>query len=142
MMVEFWKSAGMHLVNVNDHGWLEVTPDLLRAYLARPELQPVAESCAAEIRLNDDLMADPFLEVPPSRLDLIQDRDVAENYRTILNYRTQLIEAGTVEGAYQRMMVTGNVTVPALFIDQMVHLILRNLLDRCTDPLQLRVAEL
>ena len=141
-MTEFWKSAGLHLVKVNDDGWLEVTPELLRAYFRRPELQPVAESCPEEICLYDDLIEDPLLEVSNSRLDLIKDRDASENYRTILNYRTQLVEAGTVEGAYHRMMVAGNITLPPLFIDQMVHLILRNLLDGCTDPLQLRTAEL
>lgn len=141
-MTEFWKSAGMHLVRTNENGWLTVTPDLLRAYFMRPELKPVAESCSEEIRLNEDLIADPMLEVSGQRLDLIKDPDAAENYRIILRFRKQLLEAGTVEGAYQRMMVSGNVNLPALFIDQMVHLILRNILDGCTDPMQVRAAEL
>jgi len=36
----------------------------------------------------------------------------------------------------------GDVDVPPLFIEQLAHVILRNMLDACEDPLQLRAAEL
>ena len=36
----------------------------------------------------------------------------------------------------------GDVDVPPLFIEQLAHVILRNMLDTCGDPLQLRAAEL
>ena len=47
-MRDFWKSAGMHLLERDKQGWLAVTPDYLRAYLTRPEVHPVEESCEAE----------------------------------------------------------------------------------------------
>ena len=43
MMRDFWKSAGMHLCTVNRNGWLDVTPDFLRAYYTRPEVHPVED---------------------------------------------------------------------------------------------------
>ena len=38
---EFWKSAGMHLLERGAEGWLHVTPDFLRAYYTRPEVHPI-----------------------------------------------------------------------------------------------------
>ena len=58
MPAEFWKSSGYHLVETNDDGWLKVTPDLIRAYLTRPEVHPVDESCATEIATFEALMED------------------------------------------------------------------------------------
>ena len=36
----------------------------------------------------------------------------------------------------------GGVDIPPLFVDQLAHVILRNILDGCDDPLRLRAAEL
>jgi hypothetical protein len=141
-MGEFWKSAGMHLVEVNADGWLAVTPDLLRAYYTRPEVHPVEESCAEEVRLFEDLMADPLMAVGEDRLRRLADPDAAGNYRVVMAYRDQLVAAGTLEGAYLAMMRAGTVAVPPLFVDQLVHLIVRNILADCDDPLRLRAGEL
>jgi hypothetical protein len=51
-----------------------------------------------------------------------------------------LLDAGTVESCYQGLF-KGPVSIPPLFIEQMVHVILRNLLDGCEEPLRLRAAE-
>ena len=67
METRFWKSAGPHLVERNDAGWLSVTPDLIRAYLTRPEVHPIETSCAKEVALFEALMADPFAAVPDDR---------------------------------------------------------------------------
>lgn len=142
MTLEFWKSAGMHLCTVNSDGWLEVTADLLRAYYTRPEIHPVEESCEAEHRLFEDLMSDPFLDVPPERLAAIADADAGENYRVVLRFRGLLAETATIEGAYLKLMREDVADVPPVFIDQMVHLILRNILTRVRDPIRLRSAEI
>lgn len=141
-MGDFWKSAGMHLVEVNDDGWLGVTPDFLRAYYTRPEIHPVDTSCDEEIRLFEDLMADPLVQVPEDRLGRLADRDAADNYAVVLAYRDLLAAAETVEGAYLRMMRAGQAQVPPVFIDQMVHLIVRNILKGCRDPIRLRAGEI
>lgn len=140
--MEFWKSAGLHLVTRNSEGWLTVTPDFLRAYLTRPEIHPVEESCAAEIALFERLIADPFGEIAPADLDAIADADTAANYRVVLRFRDHLAAHGTLEAAYSGLFAGGSITLPPVFIDQMVHLILRNILDGETDTLTLRAAEL
>ncbi|GBF26770.1 hypothetical protein MnTg02_01811 [bacterium MnTg02] len=141
-MAEFWKSAGLHLVNVNENGWLDVTPDYLRAYYTRPEVHPMDESCDEEHRLFEDLMEDPFCKIDAARLDKIVNKDAADNYRLVLNYRAHLMLAGTIEGAYLAIIRSSRVDFPPVFLDQMVHLIIGNLLSNCKDPIQLRAGEI
>lgn len=141
-MTDFWKSAGMHLLEVNSEGWLSVTPDFLRAYYTRPEVHPIDTSCGSEKKLFEDLMADPFLEVSQERLVELKDQDAAYNYKVVLGFRSHLLEAGTIEGAYSRMMRADSADIPPIFIDQLVHLIMRNILQSCDDPIRLRAAEI
>ena len=138
---EFWKSAGLHLLRRNGDGWLTITPDYLRAYWTRPEVHPVAESCAAEIRLHEDLLADPFMPVDDRRLATLADADAIDAYRAVLAFRAALTAAGTIEGTYIALMRKGGLHLPPVFIDQMVHVILRNALEGSADPLRLRAAE-
>ena len=141
MPAEFWKSSGYHLVERNSDGWLDVTPDLIRAYLTRPEVHPIDTSCANETALFEALMADPFLAVAPERLAAFDDADAADNYRVVLAYRDLLADAGTLEGAYLALMRDGRIAIPPVFIDQLVHIILRGILADCSDPIRLRAAE-
>jgi len=141
-MKNFWKSAGLHLVTRSENGWLNVTPDLLRAYYTRPEVHPAEESCAAEHALFEALMAAPFRDVSVAEIEAISDADVAENYRIILRFRDCLVEVGTIEGAYLALFQRDTISIPPLFVDQLVHLILAGFLQDQTDPFQLRAAEL
>jgi hypothetical protein len=104
-------------------------------------VHPVEESDQAERELHASLMAQPRRRVTQGELDLVQDADARDNYRLVLLFRDRLVEAGTVEGCYQRLF-QGAVDMPPLFIEQMVHVILRNILDGCEDPLRVRAAEL
>ena len=142
MMHEFWKSAGFHLLEVNEQGWLAVTPDFLRAYFSRPEVHPVDESCDSEIALFEELMSDPFKAVDDARLNQLADEDARDNYRVVLRFRDRLATAGTLEGAYLDLMRGERIDVPPVFVDQMVHVILRNILKDATDPIRLRASEL
>ena len=47
-MPDFWRSSGFHLLEPASPNRLKVTNGFLRAYLMRPEIRPVSESCAAE----------------------------------------------------------------------------------------------
>ncbi len=141
MSRDFWKSAGLHLVEKNVDGWLVVTPDYVRAYLTRPEIHPVEESCKNEHQLFERLMEDPFLKISDDEIEKIEDKDTADNYRVILNFRDHLAKHKTIEGSYAALF-SGDISIPPMFIDQMVHLILRNLLSDTEDPMQLRVGEL
>lgn len=141
MAPDFWKSAGLHLVSVNACGWLDVTADFLRAYYTRPEVHPIDTSCAAEHHVFEDLMADPFLPVSAERLAGLADPDAAENYQTVLGFRDVLNGAGTIEGAYLALHRAGGIAIPPVFIDQMVHLIMRNILKANTDPFRAKAGE-
>ena len=57
---EFWVSSGHHLSRQNEAGELVATPELMMAWLARPELAPPPEACDAERALHAALLADPF----------------------------------------------------------------------------------
>ena len=142
MARDFWKSAGMHLLERNDDGWLTVTDDYIRAYLTRPEIHPIDTSSAEEIALFEALMANPFEAVSDDRLAGLGDDDVADNYRVVLSFRDLLADAGTLEGAYLRLMRSGAIALPPVFIDQMVHVITRNILADCDDPIRLKAGEL
>lgn len=141
-MPEFWRSAGLHLVERQADGWLLPTPDLIRGYLDRPELRPVEESCASEIALHEALLADPGLDVDGARLAQLADRDAAENYAAVLAFRDLLLAEGTLEGAFLRIARAKRVSLPPLFIDHLVHLILRNALSDTSDAIGLRAAEI
>lgn len=140
-MPDFWRNSGFHLLRRDAAGRLEVTDDFLRAYFLRPEIHPVEESSDAERRLHAALMDDPRLEVREADIDSLADPDLQHNYRVLLRFRRRLLDAGTVEGCYMGLFA-GTVDVPPLFVQQMVHVILRNVLDECQDPLRLRAAEL
>ena len=120
---------------------MRVTDDYLRAYYLRPEVHPVEESCDAERRLHAALMQEPRRPVSNEELNLLKDQDAKGNYEIVLRFRDRLLQADTVEGCYMNLF-KGTVDVPPLFVEQMAHVVLRNVLDACTDTLQLRTAEL
>lgn len=132
----------MHLLTSDDSGWLRVTPDFIRAYLTRPEIHPVEESCAAEVALHEALLESPAMPVSETQMEAIADADVADNYRVFVAFRDQLLAAGTIEGAYLRLVRRPAGRVPPMFIDQLVHLVMCNILKDVHDPMRLRAAEL
>ena len=77
----------------------------------------------------------------PAEIAAIADPDARENWQVMLAFRDQLIGHRTIEAAYLDIVRRG-VRVPHLFINQLVHVILRNALDDCDDPYVLRAAEL
>ena len=64
---DFWLSCGHHLLDRDAGGGLLVTDEFLKAYLARPEITPPAEACAAERSLHAALLADPRRPVAGAR---------------------------------------------------------------------------
>jgi Family of unknown function (DUF6352) len=141
-MREFWVSSGHHLARRTPQGRLAVTPELLLAYLARPELVPPPEACDAERALYAALRDDPLRKVPQAAVEGMKDADARENWMFFLRYRDLLVAAPSIEDAYIRLVSRGRIDLPPVFLDQMTHIILRNALDDCTDPFVLRGAEL
>lgn len=86
-------------------------------------------------------MQDPRRPVSKEELNLLRERDARDNYEVVLRFRDRLLQAGSVEGCYMNLF-KGAVDIPPLFIGQMAHVVLRNILDAGADPLQLRAAEL
>src|SRR5258707_1224412 len=139
---DFWLSSGFPLLHRDASGNLQVSDDFLRAYLARPELRPVQESCAAETALHSALLADPRQMVDEGRLATLADADMRDNYRHLLRFRDRLLASPSLEACYLGLFRAESVDIPPLFVDHLAHVILRNILDGCTDSLRLRAAEL
>jgi hypothetical protein len=104
-------------------------------------MHPVEESGEDERRLHAALMEQPNKAVDEKDLAAIEDQDARENYRIVLRFRDKLLRAGTVEGCYMSLF-KGSIDVPPMFVDQLAHVILRNILDGCDDALRPRAAEL
>ena len=141
-MPDFWLSCGHHLLDRDDGGGLLVTDEFLKAYLARPELAPPPDACAAERTLHAALLRDPRRPVTSSEIAAITDADARENWGLMIAFRDRLIGHRTVEAAYLDLVRRGVGATPPLFVNQLVHVILRNLLDSCEDVFVLRAAEL
>jgi hypothetical protein len=135
-------SSGHHLTRRTEGGGLAVTDELLLAYLARPELMPPPEASAAELRLHTSLLKAPRRPVQHSEVAALDDADARENWEVLLGFRDRLIAAASIEAAYLDLIRNGTGNTPPLFMNQLVHLILRNALDECEDPYVLRAAEL
>jgi hypothetical protein len=141
-MKDFWLSCGHHLTDRDPSGGLLVTDEFLKAYLARPELCPPPEACRAERGLHAVLLADPRRPIGPEEIAAIADADARENWRQMVGFRDHLSHHKTLEAAYLDLVRRSVGNTPPLFLNQLVHVILRNVLDGCDDPFVLRAAEL
>jgi len=138
---DFWLSCGHHLLDRGGDGGLVVTDEFLKAYLARPEMVPPEDACAAERALHDALLAHPRRPVEPWQIAAIADADARENWELMIAWRDHLVGHATLESAYLAI-VRRECKFPRIFLDQLVQVILRNILDDCDDVFVLRAAEL
>ena len=60
----------------------------------------------------------------------------------MIDFRDRLLRHKTLEAAYLDLIRRKVGDTPPLFLDQLVHVILRNALDGCGDPFVIRAAEL
>jgi Family of unknown function (DUF6352) len=141
-MKDFWIACGHHLLDRDASGWLVVTDEFLKAYFVRPELMPPDDACAVERRLHQALLADPRRAVVAEEVAAIADADARENWQCVLAFRKLLLREPSLEAAYLGLVRSGSVNLPPLFVNHLVHVILRNALDGCEDPFVLRAAEL
>ena len=149
-MPDFWRHSGFHLTRRDASGCCVPSDDLLRAYLARPEIAPIESSCSAERALFAALQEEPRRPVGAAELAALLDPEARANYVVVLAFRERLLAAGTLECAYRNLFVdaAGKPAdfaasgTPPLFADQLVQMIVRNLLDDCDDGLAARAAEI
>src|SRR5204862_1093578 len=126
----------------DDGGELVVTDEFLKAYLARAELAPPPDACTVERTLHAALLANPRRRIAAAEIAAIADADARENWSLMIAFRDRLIACKTVEAAYLDIARRGSGTTPLLFTNQLVHVILRNILDGCDDAYMVRAAEL
>jgi hypothetical protein len=141
-MQNFWPSSGFDQLRRNVRGWLEPTDDYLRLFLQRPELALVAESCPNEIKLHTALQAEPARAVALVELAAIKDADARESYTLFVNFRNELLAAGTLEACYLGLFRRGVMGVPPLFLDLLAQAIVRNVLHDSTDAYEARAGEM
>lgn len=140
-MREFWVASGHHLTRLDDRGRMQATDELILAWLARPEIVPPPEACAAERALHEKLLAAPQTTVSEAEVAAMEDADARENWGFLMRLRDTLLAEGSIEAGYLALVREGAV-LPVLFYNQLVQLILRNALDGCEDTRVLRAAEL
>ena len=141
-MKDFWLSCGHHLLDRDPGGGLVVTDEFLKVYLARPELTPPPDACVVENTLHAALMSEPQRPVDADEIAAIADADARENWTAMIAFRDHLLRHPTLEAAYLALVRGGVGSTPPLFVNQLVHVILRNILDECEDPWILRAAEM
>ncbi len=141
-MTDFWRSAGYNLVDIDTEGRLQITNDFLRAYLLRPELAPIDESCANELALHARLMSSPRDIIDEKTMASLADDDAKANYQAFFKFRDRSLAKPSIDAAYLDMIENGISGIPPLFLEQLVHVLLRHVLKDVTDPIKLRAAEL
>ncbi len=144
---DFWPSCGYRLLDQNADGHLMITDDFLRHLLTRPELVPIASSCAEEIALHERLLQTPQREVAPAELSVFQDRDAADNYAVWLRFRARLLAAPTLEASYLALFQGEGVDVAPLLVQQLTQVLLRHVLGHAAGEagataLEVRAAEM
>src|SRR5215213_187863 len=89
-----------HLLDRDAGGGLVATDEFLKVYLARPELAPPPEACAAERALHAAMLADPRRQVRETEIAALADADARENWETMVGFRDHLVRSKTLEAAY------------------------------------------
>ena len=143
--VTFWPSSGYELLEVDANGHLLVTDAYLRHLLSRPEIAPIAESCANEMALHDSLDKEPRRAVQVAELAGVQDKDAADNYAVWLRFRDRLLAKPTLEASYMALFQGEGVDVAPVLVQQLTQILLRHVLATSGEkinPMQARVAEL
>lgn len=138
---DFWVASGHHLCDRDAAGRIHATPDLWRAFCARPELVPPAEACAAERALHAALLEDPRRAVPDGALAALADADARENWQVFLAFRDRVAAAPDLETAWVRLYAEGVAGIPPLFLQMLTHLVMRSALEGVGDPFVLRAGE-
>ena len=141
-MPDFWPACGYHHLEVDADNRLRVTDAFLRSYLIRPELAPVAESCAAELALHAALLDAPRRLVAAPDVANVADPDARDNYRIWLSFRDRLLTSTTLEASYAALFSGDGVDVPPQFVHQLTQIILRHIVGENAQALEARAAEM
>lgn len=139
---DFWVASGHHLCDFDEAGHILATPDLWRAFCARPELVPPEEACDAERALHAAMLQDPMRQVPPEEVARLADADARENWQVFLRFRDRVGAHPNLEAAWLALYREGVAGIPPIFLQMLTHLVARAALEGVGDPFTLRAAEL
>lgn len=140
-MSDFWIASGHHLCDRDEQGRLLATPDLWRAFLARPELLPPPEACDAERALHAALLRAPLMPVEPAAVAALADPDAAGNWQVFLAFRDRVMACPTLEAAWIALYRGDVHRVPPLFLQMLTQLVVRAAMEGVADAYVLRAAE-
>ena len=132
-MNDFWISSGHHLLDRDREGGLHVTDEFLKLYLARPELIPPPDACAVERTRMPPCSPTRACPVSASDIAAIADPDARDNWHLMIDFRDHLLRHKTLEAPISDLVRNGVGNIPPLFMNQLVHVILRNALDGVHD---------
>jgi len=138
---DFWVASGHHLCDRDEDGRIHATPDLWRAFCARPELVPPAEACGEERALHAAMVADPLRAVPDAEVSALADADARENWSVFLRFRDRVAAAPNLEAAWAALYREDVAGVPPVFLQMLTHLVMRSAMEGVGDPFALRAAE-
>jgi hypothetical protein len=141
-MRDYWPHCGYSLLEKDAEGRLVVTDGFLRSLMARPELAPVAQSCADELALHRRLLDQPRAAVDPLQLASVRDEDARANYSVWLRFRQRLLAQPTLEASYLALFRGEGVDVPPVFVHELTQVLLRHTLGGEATPMQARAAEM
>lgn len=139
--MDFWVASGHQLCDRDAAGRLVATPDLWRAFLARPELVPPEDACDAERALHRALLDDPLRAVPEAALAGLSDPDARENWQVFLSFRDRVTAQPTLEAAWLALFREGVGGVPPIFLQMLTQLVARAALEGVEDAFTLRAGE-
>src|SRR3954466_7889271 len=97
---DFWLSCGHHLLDRDAGGGLVATDEFLKVYLARPELSPPPEACAAERTLHARLLAEPRRQIAAQDIAAPAEAHARRNWQVMLAFRDPLTSHRPIEAAY------------------------------------------
>lgn len=140
--LDFWRNSGWHLVDRSEDGLLVAGEDFMAAYFQRPELALVEESCEQERALYEKLQQAPFAAVEEAEISAMADADIQDNYRAVLAFRDFIRSHDNLQSAYLAVAQGQSISFPPLFLDQMCHIICREIFKDEIEPLHLRAAEI
>jgi hypothetical protein len=103
---------------------------------------PPDDACIVERAIYQKVARNPRAPISALEIGDMADRDARENWRHLIGFRDALLAAPTLEAAYLGLIRAAKVTTPPLFLNQLVHVIARNIFDGEADPYVLRAAEL
>ncbi|WP_372618967.1 DUF6352 family protein [Falsiroseomonas sp.] len=138
---DFWVASGHHLCDRDEAGRIHGTPDLWRAFCARPELVPPEEACDAERALHAALLEETMRTVPPAELAALADPDARENWQVFLTFRDRVAAQPSLEAAWLALYREGVAGIPPIFLQMLTHLVVRSAMETEENPFVLRAAE-